>query len=287
MTKINNIIDSKIKNSFGNNYNLVDTYLIGKKRWVIFADISGTFYKRRYDILCKTDLNSLAIINKKQYFINKMKGVLKGWDFSSVLITTGIDDIVVVRDQNNFNYYTRINNVLQNKIPSVKSLLNKEKYLMLEFNRIHGDKYSYNLNDVATLDFKEKIKIICIKHGEFEASIQNHLRGDNCRKCFHEDHPGNYKHSEKIISLYHLELEDINGVFYKIGLSNDINRRIKEIKRKSRKLISRVELLESITGTAKELKAKEKELHDTLRNWNIDYAPESLIGNGRYECYKW
>jgi len=47
---------------------------------------------------------------------------------------------------------------------------------------VHGDKYDYNLllNDV---DYKLKIKIICPKHGVFEITPNNHLRGKGCFKC--------------------------------------------------------------------------------------------------------
>jgi hypothetical protein len=52
--------------------------------------------------------------------------------------------------------------------------------------KIHGDKYDYskvNYNNCHT-----NIIIICKKHGEFEQSPNNHLRGANCQICV-----GNYK----------------------------------------------------------------------------------------------
>lgn len=48
----------------------------------------------------------------------------------------------------------------------------------------HGDKYNYDLVDYK--NSKEKVIIICPKHGEFEQTPNNHLRGASCLKCARE-----------------------------------------------------------------------------------------------------
>ena len=48
----------------------------------------------------------------------------------------------------------------------------------------HGDKYDYSL--VNFFKVKEKVDIICKKHGCFKQSVDNHLRGHGCPKCAHE-----------------------------------------------------------------------------------------------------
>jgi hypothetical protein len=45
----------------------------------------------------------------------------------------------------------------------------------------HGDKYDYS--KVEYVSCKEKIKIICPKHGLFEQTPNNHLTGYGCSKC--------------------------------------------------------------------------------------------------------
>jgi hypothetical protein len=63
--------------------------------------------------------------------------------------------------------------------------VNNKKLTTEEFIKkaklIHGDKYDYSksnyINDLS------KIKIVCIKHGEFIVKAGNHLRGDNCSIC--------------------------------------------------------------------------------------------------------
>ena len=48
-------------------------------------------------------------------------------------------------------------------------------------NIIHNDKYDYSLINYKTN--KDKVKIICPTHGEFEQTPNRHLMGDGCRFC--------------------------------------------------------------------------------------------------------
>ncbi len=47
--------------------------------------------------------------------------------------------------------------------------------------QIHGDRYDYS--QVKYTGSKNKVKIICSKHGEFEQSPDIHLRGSGCSSC--------------------------------------------------------------------------------------------------------
>ena len=47
--------------------------------------------------------------------------------------------------------------------------------------KIHGDKYDYSLVNYNTQ--KDKVKIICPIHGEFEQRPSVHLNGNGCKKC--------------------------------------------------------------------------------------------------------
>jgi len=59
------------------------------------------------------------------------------------------------------------------------------KYTTEEFiekaKKVHGDRYDYSL--VNYIGSNEKVKIICLKHGEFEQISYSHLAGRGCRKC--------------------------------------------------------------------------------------------------------
>lgn len=45
----------------------------------------------------------------------------------------------------------------------------------------HGNKYDYSQTNY--INFKTKVKIICLLHGEFEQLPQNHLNGADCPQC--------------------------------------------------------------------------------------------------------
>lgn len=50
--------------------------------------------------------------------------------------------------------------------------------------KIHGDTYDYS--KVNYKNAKTKVTIICPKHGEFEQTPHNHLKGEGCRLCGNE-----------------------------------------------------------------------------------------------------
>lgn len=49
---------------------------------------------------------------------------------------------------------------------------------------VHGDKYDYSFCEYR--GNKEKVRIICPKHGEFTPTPNRHMRGDGCRACGYE-----------------------------------------------------------------------------------------------------
>ena len=55
-----------------------------------------------------------------------------------------------------------------------------EKFLK-EAKEIYGDIYDYSL--VENVKVKEKVKILCKEHGEFEQVAYSHLKGHGCKKC--------------------------------------------------------------------------------------------------------
>jgi very-short-patch-repair endonuclease len=55
-----------------------------------------------------------------------------------------------------------------------------EDYIV-DFIKIHGDKYTYPKQTI--IGNKTKIKIICTEHGEFEQTISAHKMGQGCPEC--------------------------------------------------------------------------------------------------------
>ena len=65
---------------------------------------------------------------------------------------------------------------------------------------VHSDKYDYSL--VVDCGAKNKISIICKKHGEFEQTLYDHLNGHGCAKCAYE-----YKLNNKKIVMSNAFIE--------------------------------------------------------------------------------
>lgn len=58
--------------------------------------------------------------------------------------------------------------------------LTKEEFIE-KANKIHNNNYDYSL--VEYINYETKVKIICIIHGTFEQTPDNHLSGRGCDKC--------------------------------------------------------------------------------------------------------
>jgi hypothetical protein len=53
--------------------------------------------------------------------------------------------------------------------------------IVLDFQKKQGDKYNYS--KVNYIGSKQKVEIICKKHGSFFQTPNNHLKGQDCPKC--------------------------------------------------------------------------------------------------------
>ena len=91
------------------------------------------------------------------------------------------------------SFYQTLNAHINNKQGCEKcyhdSKIGKYKMTTEEFikraREVHGDKYDYSQTVYNGL--KEKINIICPKHGEFWQVAYDHLRGFKCKKCKYEN----------------------------------------------------------------------------------------------------
>ena len=68
-----------------------------------------------------------------------------------------------------------------------------EEYIN-NIKNVHGDKYDYSLTEYN--GNKEKITVICKKHGKFNIRADHHLQGQGCRECAIEENANN-KRSNK------------------------------------------------------------------------------------------
>ena len=87
---------------------------------------------------------------------------------------------------------------------------NKYQYTTEEWiemaKNIHEDKYDYS--KVNYINAKEKIKIICKKHGEFQQIPREHLSGSNCPRCASSNYSQkSIKYLDFISKFYNIQIQ--------------------------------------------------------------------------------
>ena len=87
----------------------------------------------------------------------------------------------------------------------------KPEQFIIDAKEIHGDTYDYSKVDYS--DAKENVIIICKKHGEFEQTPNNHLRGAGCKICSgcYKSNSDEFAEKSKII---HGDIYDYSKVDY-------------------------------------------------------------------------
>lgn len=99
------------------------------------------------------------------------------------------------------------------KIESFYFIMRKrwtQETFIAKCKEVHGDKYDYS--KVSFTRIKDKVCIICPKHGEFWQIAQAHIKGHGCAKCYFEGiGRRTFKNScgVKSISLIHREGENL------------------------------------------------------------------------------
>ena len=91
------------------------------------------------------------------------------------------------------------------------NLLSQEQFIA-DCNAKHGFK-TYDYSEVEYVRGRDKIKVICPKHGAWYPTARKHREGTGCRKCYVEGKKIDGK------TMYKRFL-DIHGDFYEYDLSN-------------------------------------------------------------------
>ena len=112
------------------------------------------------------------------------------YDYSKVNYKT-LNDKVVINCREHGDFLQSANSHEQghgcpkckNKSTSKRLSFTTDRFVKLSISK-HGDKYDYSKVEYKRSNYK--IKIICKKHGEFEQSANNHLRGFGCPECAFE-----------------------------------------------------------------------------------------------------
>ena len=112
------------------------------------------------------------------------------YDYSKVVYVNNHTKICIICPEHGEFWQTPNNHLRNRKCP----ICDKEKYLytpkkklsdvILDFQKIHGQKYDYSLITKENYkNSKSKIPIICLIHGIFNQTVNNHYMGNECPKC--------------------------------------------------------------------------------------------------------
>ena len=122
------------------------------------------------------------------------------YDYSKTKYTNANTKICVTCNIHGDFYILPFNHLCGQGCPKCKGRNLSQKEVIEKFKEVHGDKYDYS--KVIFTKIKEKVCIICPKHGEFFQTPQKHLYGRGCPVC-------NQSHLEREVRLF-LQENNIN-----------------------------------------------------------------------------
>lgn len=176
-------------------------------------------------------------------------------------------------------------NECANEKSAKKQILSNKEFLK-KVIEVHGDDYDYSKTNYTGA--KNKIDIICKKHGLFSQSPGLHLKGAGCKKCADELVGWSYSKWKKAgerskafesFKVYIIKCWNEDEEFYKIGKTF---RKIKRRFKAKKEIPYKYEVIKVFEGEAREISELEQELK-TLNSSN-SYIP-ALKFNGHTECF--
>jgi len=122
-------------------------------------------------------------------FINESKKIHGDrYDYSKVVYVRNNDKVIIVCPKHGEFYKTPVHHLNRNQgCPKCKNIefglsqLKTNEEFINESKKIHGDRYNYS--KVKYSGNKNKVIIICPKHGEFQQIPDNHIKGKGCKYC--------------------------------------------------------------------------------------------------------
>ena len=121
-------------------------------------------------------------------FVEKAKSAHGGiYSYERTLYINAKVKIEIICPEHGSFWQNPSNHLRGNRCPkcNASDISKRESFTQEEWVKkarlIHGDKYDYS--KVEYKSSREKVKIICPKHGEFEQQANSHLQGSNCNKC--------------------------------------------------------------------------------------------------------
>jgi len=164
-----------------------------------------------------------------------------------------------------------------NRKSNTKCFIDKSK-------NIHGGKYNYS--KVNYINAHKKVDIVCDYHGSFFQKPNDHLTGKGCSKCAFERKGGiivkrDDLDANNICYMYTIKLSTENEVFYKTGITDNLERRHNKITYQSNYKIEVIDIIIDTRYNCNKLETKILNKRQRLGK----YYPNNLF-DGYTECYK-
>jgi ribosomal protein L37E len=158
-------------------------------------------------------------MTKTEKFILKAKKIHGDvYDYSMVEYLNNTTPVIIGHN-GSFYEVTPSNHLKGSKLERMKNRYDLKKFIDVS-NKVHNFKYDYSQTNLTIL--KNKIKIICPKHGLFVQISKYHLDGHGCLRCGRESSSSKIRiPSEELIKTIH---EKWGEYFKYINLSNDITK---------------------------------------------------------------
>ena len=160
-------------------------YINNHSKVVISCLIHGNFEQKPNHHLsgqgCRMCAGNNFKSTKEEFILKSNKIHNNKYDYSKVIYTGNKDKVKIICIEHGI-FEQKPNHHLSGqgcKICSGKDRTHEQ--LILEFKKIHNDKYDYSLIDYSSPT--KKIKIICKEHGLFYQLAISHIRGYGCCKC--------------------------------------------------------------------------------------------------------
>lgn len=177
---------------------------------------------------CFSESRGIKIDSTKEGFIRRSKvkhGDLFLYD-NVVYKNTRTDVLITCRRHGDFKIKPA-SHIAGTGCPECKSLkkMNTQKFIRKSIS-IHGVRYDYRLTDFKS--YKDGVYIICLHHGAFKQSVNNHLSGSGCPKCanlrsgWSRTDFSNYcrLNNDGMGTLYVIKCYLEDEVFYKVGITS-------------------------------------------------------------------
>jgi len=235
---------------------------------------------------CKKCYNDMRVVTTDKFITRSNKIHNNQYDYSCTEIVNTQEKVTVICRKHGKFELTANNHLHGRGCPCCyKSFKKTTKQFIIEANEVHNNKFNYN-NTVYTTA-KNKVEIVCDKHGSFFQTPNDHLSGRGCRKCADLLRRGGYnmeyfkKYPEMVNTkaiLYLIRMHNDIEEFYKIGITQS------SVKRRYKYNNSyEIDIIEEIDGKLFDLYQIEQLLLKT--NSNIQYEP-NIKFSGYTECLK-